>query len=136
VLRVRAAGKEKRVVTVAGMNLTLDSLGVGIGQSVGFQAVKAIGKIEATASTVEKNVNGRELGAAPHRLRILVNDILGGSGRSLLDGRIDPDRIEPNVQLPFHFGIAGYIHGQNSFGRCRYCLLKSRSGQLDSDRQP
>jgi hypothetical protein len=64
VLRVRAAGKEKCVVTVAGMNPTLDSLGVGIGQSVGFQAVKAIGKIEATVSTVEKNINGRELGAA------------------------------------------------------------------------
>jgi hypothetical protein len=59
VLRVRAAGKKDRIVTIAGVNLAYDSLRVGIGQSVGLQAVKAIGKIEATASTVEKNVTAQ-----------------------------------------------------------------------------
>jgi hypothetical protein len=63
---------------------------------VGLQSVKTIGKIEATVSTVE-NINRRELGAVPHRLGILVNDILGRSGCSLLDGRIDLDRIKRNA---------------------------------------
>jgi hypothetical protein len=46
VLRVRAAGKKKCVVTIAGVNLTFDIFGVGMRRSVGLQAVKAVAEMK------------------------------------------------------------------------------------------
>jgi hypothetical protein len=42
-----------------------------------------------------------------HRSSEFINDVFGSSGSSLLDGRIDLDRIEWNAaNLPLHFAIA------------------------------
>ena len=58
--------------------------------------MKAVAEMKGSI-VVAENINGRELDTVAHRLRILVNDVLGGSGGSLLHGRIDLDRIQRNA---------------------------------------
>src|SRR6476659_7232208 len=81
---------------------------------MGQPAVNAVAEI-IRSITIGENIKRRKRGSVTHRLGIVVDHTPGGSGCSLLDGRIHLDLIEWNT-AHLHFGVVSFIHGQNFLG--------------------
>jgi hypothetical protein len=122
-LGVRAAGKKKGVVTVAGVNSTFNMLCMGVPQQMRVKAEKAVAEIKGPIPLTE----GRKRDSVAHRLGIVVNDVLGGSSCPLLDGRIDLDRCERDVaHLPLQFSMTSCSHVKTPLNVAAPALSRGR----------
>jgi hypothetical protein len=111
VLGVGAAGKKKGIVTIPRMNLAVNMLRIRMNQPISLKAVKAVADIKGPVPVAE-HIDGWKRHSVAHRLGIVIDHALGGSGCSLLDGGIYHDRSDRNeLHLAVTVGITSCIHG-------------------------